>query len=402
MKPEVAGAGLGWARLLAGGEPFRLLFPLGMVLGLVGVLLWPAWHFGGWGVYPGEAHARIMVQGFLSAFVIGFLGTAVPRLLEVRRVGAMEAAAYAAGLVVATGLHAAGKTMGGDQVFFLTMLLFCGHLLVRGWFLRRDVPPPGFVLVALGLGCAIVGAGVLVLARAVPGALPEWMPGVARLLLYQGYVMLPVMGVGAFLLPRFFGLTGRQSFPESADPPPGWWGRAGFALICGGTVLAGLVLEAGGKVAGGNGLKAVGVLVYILREVPLYRAGRGGGSLAFGLVVALLCLPLAYGLMAWWPERAGSFLHVLMIGGFSQLTLIVASRVLLGHGGGSHLFRAGLPGVRIMTGLVLLAMLTRVSADWMPQIRLSHYAYAAIAWSAGVVVWAVVMLPWVARGDDEG
>jgi len=49
------------------------------------VLLWPlyVWHITA--VYPGLAHSRIMVEGFLTCFVVGFLGTALPRLLDVPR-----------------------------------------------------------------------------------------------------------------------------------------------------------------------------------------------------------------------------------------------------------------------------------------------------------------------------
>jgi hypothetical protein len=47
-------------------------------------------------------------------------------------------------------------------------------------------------------------------------------------------------------------------------------------------------------------------------------------------------------------------------------------------------------------------MLTRVSADWLPDIRMSHYAYASLAWTAGAAVWAaLVLLPGARRGDME-
>jgi len=49
----------------------------------------------------------------------------------------------------------------------------------------------------------------------------------------------------------------------------------------------------------------------------------------------------------------------------------------------------------------MLAMATRVSADWMPELRMSHYAYAALAWSAAALVWAFYILPGVKRADGE-
>src|SRR5512137_1146676 len=61
-------------------EPYRLFFPLGAVAGIWGVMMWPALYAGMLRFYPGEAHTRIMVEGFIGAFVAGFLGTAFPRL----------------------------------------------------------------------------------------------------------------------------------------------------------------------------------------------------------------------------------------------------------------------------------------------------------------------------------
>ena len=62
-------------------EPFRLFFPLGILASVVGVLLWPAYFFGWFSTWPLELHARWMVVGFGGSFVVGFLGTAGPRLI---------------------------------------------------------------------------------------------------------------------------------------------------------------------------------------------------------------------------------------------------------------------------------------------------------------------------------
>ena len=391
----------GYWRLVAAGEPFRLLFPLGALICVAGVMMWPLYIWHVTSTYPGQCHARVMIEGFVTSFVIGFLGTALPRLLEVPRVTIYEALGFGTAVLGIAGLHMSGQTARGDQLFFTTMATLVGLLAVRGFLFRRDIPPPGFILVVLGMLSALFGSGIQVVAAAAPSVLPVWMLSLARLLLYQGYLVFPIMGIGAFLLPRFFGLPNRQSFPESLALPPGWLSRAGFALLCGGTVMAGFVTEAFGHAHVGNGLRALGIFVYFFREVPVHQAGFGGGSLALGLRMALLSMPVAYVLMAIWPDRSFSLLHLLFISGFSLLTFIVASRVVLGHSGQSDKFRATLWSVVILTALITLAMLTRVSADWMPAIRLSHYAYAAVAWAAGVLVWMIFILPGVRRKDEE-
>jgi uncharacterized protein involved in response to NO len=71
-------------------EPFRVIFPSAAVAGLVGVLLWPLHLTGGMEWYPGVNHARIMTQGFFGGFMLGFLGTALRRLLSVPGLRAPE------------------------------------------------------------------------------------------------------------------------------------------------------------------------------------------------------------------------------------------------------------------------------------------------------------------------
>src|SRR5215207_5290588 len=65
---------------LCRAEPYRLFFPLATLIGISGVSLWPLFFSGLHKFYPGIMHARMMIEGFLGAFVVGFLGTAMPRL----------------------------------------------------------------------------------------------------------------------------------------------------------------------------------------------------------------------------------------------------------------------------------------------------------------------------------
>ncbi|MEI8342755.1 MAG: NnrS family protein [Verrucomicrobiota bacterium] len=371
-----------------------MLFPLGALIGIVGVMMWPMFVWNFMKGYPGVAHPRVMVEGFLSCFIIGFLGTALPRLLDVPRMTLGEAFGFAGALLGIAWLHFTGHTGAGDQLFFLTLLMLVAGMVFRVIF-RKDTPPPAFVLVALGILSAMSGSAIQIVAQIAPTVISGPVLTVGRLLLFQGYILLPIMGVGAFLLPRFFGMPGRQNFPESLSLPSGWMKGALFALICGITVIVSFVFEALGWLHLGYGLRAGAVILYFYREVPVHQAGFGGGTLALGLRIALVSIPCGYLLMAVWPERAFSFLHIVFITGFSLITLTVATRVVLGHSGQTHLFRASLRSVLFMASFVAVAMLTRVTADWMPALRMSHYAYAALVWIAGVITWAVVILPGV-------
>lgn len=385
--------------LVDAGEPFRILFPLGTILGIVGVGLWPLYAWKILPSYPGLMHSRVMITGFLTSFVVGFLGTAFPRLLDVPRIGTPLSVAFTISITAGTIAHLLGTTLAGDILFTLTLLLLLTTLAAR-FPKRKDIPPPAFVLVGFGLGCGLAGGIIQIIAASRPEILPELAYPLGRMFLHQGYLLFPIMGIGAFLLPRFFGLPNRQNFSESLSLPPGWILRAIFAVTCGSVVMAGFILEARGLVRVGMAARAIGLLIYFFREVPIHQAKFSGGSLAFGLRLAMLSIPLGYLLMAVWPEHVYSFIHVVAISGFSLLTFIVASRVIYGHSGQADKFQARLKPVLALIVLVMLAMLTRVSADWMPAIRLSHYGYAGLSWIAGVLVWMWSVLPGVTRADE--
>jgi uncharacterized protein involved in response to NO len=391
---------LTYRQLVAAGEPFRLLFPLGVVFGVTGVLLWPAFAWNLYSPYPAIIHARLMIEGFMGAFVIGFLGTALPRLLDVPRVRGSEACAYAAGLIAVCGLHLMDRRLAGDIAFFLTFGTFVTGLILRARF-RKDVPPPGFVLVILGLLSALLGAAFLILSQAGFGSDGSLLHHAGRLLLFQGFLLFPTMGVGAFLLPRFFELPSRQSFPESRTPPPGWWPRAAFAFGCGLIVLISFGCELFGYSAAGHALRAVAVLVYFWREVPAHKGNFNVGSLAMALRIALLAIPLGYFTITALPSHPTTLLHIVFIGGFGLLTLTVASRVILGHGGQSHRFKAVLPSVLILTALLSAGLAARIAADFSPAYRFTLYGISGLLWVAGVVTWSAAILPGVRRPGEE-
>jgi uncharacterized protein involved in response to NO len=386
-------------RLTAAGEPFRLLFPMGTILGIVGVALWPAFAWGFWPVYPAAAHAPIMIHGFLGAFVFGFLGTALPRLLDVRKLGLPATLILGAGPLLLTAAHLAEAAAVGYAIFLLWLT---GFLILLGTRFResRDIPPPGFVLVALGLFCAWAGTALL-LTDAIGEELSPTFHTLARLLAWQGFPLFPILGIGAFLLPRFFGMPSKHAFPELLMPSAAWLRRAGFAGLCGFVISGGFLLEAYGHPTGGHLFRALGVSAYLIREIPLHRAREACGDLAIGLRLALLALPGGLALAGTFPAAYLGLMHVFFMAGVGLITFIVASRVLFGHSGQSKRFTSRLPAVRGLIICTVTGLALRVGADYPSAGRFDIYAWAAVIWIGGVAAWALATLPRVCFPDDE-
>ena len=181
-------------------EPFRLFFPAATLAGFIGVALWPILLLGWTDHYPGPSHARLMAQGFFGGFILGFLGTAMPRLVEADPLSAREAFPLLALFLGNVTANTLGMNTLADGLF-ATELAFLFALLKRRCHSGPAVPPPGFVLVGLAFASALGGTALHLAGR--HWELSQPLELLARLLSYHGFVLLAVMGAGGFLLPRF-------------------------------------------------------------------------------------------------------------------------------------------------------------------------------------------------------
>lgn len=369
----------------AAAEPYRVFFPLGAAASVIGVLLWPAFFVGWIERWPLEAHARWMVVGFAGCFITGFLGTAGPRLLDNEPWCRFELL-WHLGMALAVMVCLAVEAIGAADLltgFWLTGVL--ASLAFRLLVGRGDVPPPGFPIAMLGILGAALAAFVLSAGAVV--ALPPGLQRFCRLLLFEGLLWLPVLGVAPYLLPRFFGRPSRHSLPRSVTIPAGWWKPFLASLAAGLAVLASFALEAAGEMRIGMILRSGVVIAYLATSVP----GWLGFGKVNGLGLALRwILPLAAG--GWWlaaalpPLRIGS-LHLMFIGAAGLLILAVATRVVLGHAERHDRLDAPMRWMHAVWAMVLFTAATRLVADLIPTIRVSHFIYAAAMWAVLVVFW---------------
>ncbi len=376
-------------------EPFRLFFPLGLFLGGIGVLLWPLYVWGAIDFYPAAAHMRLMIEGMMGAFVIGFLGTAGPRLLEARPLNASETGSLLALLLASAALHLAQRQVAGDCAFLVLLLLFLGTLLRRAGA-RCDLPPPSFVLVAFGFFHAI--AGLLLILFSGPGSF--WMRS-GTLMLHEGFIALPILGVGAFFYPKLLGRAGMPQPSDLALASAVWRRRAAIAGLCGLAFLASFVIEAGGWIRSAALLRGLVTLLYLVFEGRLFDVSAGGSFLARCFRFGATLLVVGFFLPAIFPEYRLANLHVVFIGGFNIILFTVSTRVILGHSGHSHLFQRRLRFLVTTLALLLLAMLTRASADVFLVARNSHLVYAALVWLLAAGIWAAFLSPKLLLSEDE-
>ncbi len=373
-------------------EPFRLFFPLGAALGWIGIGHWVAYGVGWTSTYSCLAHGLVQIQGFLLAFALGFLLTALPRRTESAPASSAAIAAAMLALVgttVAAFLERWWIAEGGTIAVIVGVVVFAVRRFVAAGAGRR--PPAAFVLLPMGLLCAVVGAALIMWAS-VPGGPATAMVG-GRLLVEQGLFLCLVMGAGALVMPLMAGLP----------PPPDFGSSPAVARSALGFAVAGLLVVASvvAEVAGSDRVAPVvrGVVVAATLVLgagiarPLDRPGwnRRLARLACWLVPAGVILS---GVV---PDYRVPALHVTFIGGFGLLAFTVATHVSAAHLDLPALRDGRSPVVAILAVGILLAMSGRVTAD-ATDTYFEHLVAAAVAWIVGTAVWAACLAPaWLRR-----
>jgi len=362
-------------------EPFRPFFCVGALWSIVGVCLWPLFYGGYLGYHPGVAHARLMIEGFGGAFVVGFLGTAGPRMATAPKLTPLELGFLFLLHQAAALCQLATLTAWGDRLFALLLLSLLAALVVRVVRFREDLPPPQMLLAITGILCGAVGA-ILLSLPGTAGAPPVHL--FASLLLYQGFLLAPILGIGSFLFPRILG----REFGEPANEAEARTKRirtVGAAVL----LLASFVIEAAGWRIAGWLLRAFVVGGYLLIEIQWRRTpGEApAGTIATGVRWALLLGVAGLLSAGFFPGRGAGVEHLLYIGGFGLLMLMVASRVLFGHSGELANFNRIAWFPRLLISLGILAMATRVTTGFLPALTVSHHIYASLTWALLATLW---------------
>lgn len=379
-------------------EPFRIFFPAATIAGLVGVGLWPALLLGWTENYPGGSHARLMMQGFFGGFVIGFMGTAMPKLVDARPFSAREAFGLL-GLFLTHLLTASLGFLAVADAVFIAEIVLLFTLLRRRCHASGSMPPPSFSLVGLGLLSAGIGAAIH-----LAGKWWELSPMaelIARFTGYHAFILLSILGAGGFLLPRFLGLGVRRSYQNSSEESPEWRRAARIARTAGFAILSTYVVEAFGWSRVATTARALIAVAYLAYEMPVERLRWNWKGVHWLLLTGLLCIPVGMSLAGWFPGARLAFLHVELIGGFALITIGVATRVVFGHTGVRERLDRFHPWLAAAAVLMLLGLMSRLVGDLVPAIQNSHYLYAALTWMAGLIVWAVCVLPRVIRADPD-
>ena len=376
-----------WPRCAAltearGVEPYRVLFPLGAAFAILGASVWLLRLWFGM-PYPGPLHASLMIEGFEISFVSGFLLTVAPRMTRTDAVR-HEVPWVALGVILFGAAAWLGFAAVAHACAFLTLGLVA--VTIAGRFARRaNDPPEEVVFAVVGLALGLIGAALQFAAAVGPWVEPA--PRLGLRMMSLGMVLSPVMGFGALLVPVFLEIKDPLLIPRIARPHERPARRALYAALAALLALTFVADALGARMIGpfGRALIATFMLVWVWklwripgrRTVPAFVMWSAGWFVGIGLWAAALL-----------PDHEIAALHLTLLGGYGALTMGIASRVVVTHGGHGPDAEG-----RVLTptraALLVLALVTRLVAEGAGAAAPMWLAVSALAW---MVAWGQWLL----------
>jgi uncharacterized protein involved in response to NO len=369
-------------------EPYRALFPLGAALAVVAVLPFPLRTAGGGSLALFHSVAQIL--GFLTCFVVGFLFTFVPRRTRTPPPDAWE---MTVAIAVPPAAVASAWVNAGQTPYVLWLGLVAVAIVFTVSRMRAAGAtgrvPAVMVWVPISLAAGAVGAALAAVAPFLSGggAPPAWVIG--RGLLVQGLVAGLVLGVGGILVPQ---LTRGEAAGEELDPVR----RRRLTAIhvaAAATFFSSFVLEVLVSPPLGMALRALVATAVLVATAKIHRPPTLPGLHRWLVWLGAWLVPVGFLVAALFPSHRAAALHVVFVGGFSQLALAVGSHVALSHGGRPEKLSASPLALRLMAVLLAVAFGGRILAG----VDLPHVArwlsWASLAFAGAVGAWGVAVAP---------
>jgi uncharacterized protein involved in response to NO len=393
---------VGWADIRR--EPFRLLFPLGVAFGCLGVGHWLGYAMGWSQSYSGFYHASLQVGSYMSCFIVGFLLTALPRFSSTAPASSVELG-IALGLLVA---HTVGLWL---MQWILAEASLCGLLLLVAVFAGRRFakkrsavgPPTEFVWVPIALALGFLGTATLALGQR--GLVPTWLLSVARPMAQQGFPLGIVLGVGGFMAPRLMGREALLVSPTGVSAKRAQRIRLRRVMLHG---MAGMLLacsfwmEGTGSIGAAYLLRALVVSAELAWTTQLHRPPAVPDR-----YVKLVWLALWMVVLGLWgagliPRYRVAMLHLVFLGGLSLMTFAVGTMVVLSHAGQARQLRQPL-WIFSVVGLGLAgALIARFIAEWQTGSFFLWLGVASACWLIAGVSWLGFVWPRVTQPLSPG
>lgn len=359
---------------LAPIEPYRVLFLLGGALGIVGSGLWILFNFHVTQFYPKQAHANLMYFGLLWCFIAGFFMTAIPKMTRTQSTNTFELfAATLLGLLQAL-LNVQNLTEPSIYLFGLQQL-FLIAFIGRRFLVHKQIPFVGFYFLPLAFGQSLLGLSLFALD-------PQQNQGLVTLLCGEALVLNLILGLGSRLIPVISRLPNALLPTDGKNKKTSPWLFVTLVFLNGGYLLTVFGFQNAGII-----FRALATLIAAVSLLGLFRAPLTWSYIGAGLKLGLLAL--LFGQIMSLPifKLGIAALHFMFLGGFTLITFLISTRVMLAHGGQSLDYEVSSRRIALVTCLIFLAAAFRLFSGLNPLsgwilISFCLLSFAVILWGA--------------------
>lgn len=375
-------------------DPYRLFFPIGIFFGLIGVSVWPMLAMG-WISYPTPTwHVDLMIQGFLFAFILGFLLTALPRFSQTWPITKSELVLF---LVVFTAgntatlmkLYAVGKFAYWINLTLIFVFAF------RRFSKRGAHPPPEFVFVGVGLIVGWIAAWIR--ADVFFPIMIENHELMGRRLIAEGMVLMLVMGIAGKLAPMFFGFSRANPLTQLGNASA-IQQKIKLNLVIALVLVGTFWIEYGlDQVDLALYLRAIAASFVFLGTMKIHQKPLERGMLVQALRWSNWAILLGLWGAAIHPQYRVEVLHVLFIGGFGMMILAIATRVILSHGKYPVEHEKNSPWLGIAAWVLFLSLMIRSVSTLTGRYYFSMLGLAGGLWIVGLLIWGWYFIPRAVR-----
>ncbi|MCR4336760.1 MAG: NnrS family protein [Candidatus Omnitrophica bacterium] len=391
-------------------EPYRLFFPLGVGMGMVGISPWLIYAMGLSETYSGFFHSSMQMLVYMNCFIVGFLMTFIPRFTGTFYASKAEILSFLF-IFMGMAIFLYRQEWATARILYLIWLVLLIVFVMRRVPHREKAggkPPVELIWIPVAIFHAFVGTIILLLVgwQIIPGAMSK----IGRPLMEQGFIIAIVLGIGGFLIPRTLGTYQKEevapggccgscvSTAQKISPTiKALWfhGVCGFFLFMS-FWFKGSEWSSVGYVL--QGVVATGQFFWT-RILPRYPRDVG----FYGKLAWISCWMIVIGFWgaAFFPQYDAEMLHIAFIGGFSLMTFAIATMVILSHGGQAERLKKPLWVLWVVFVALVFTLLKRMSVIFFPEIYFKMLGMASIIWMAGAGAWLIFVLPKLFRVPHE-
>lgn len=388
-------------------EPYRIFFPLGVLMGTIGLTPWLFYALGWSETYSGFFHSSTQSLVYMSCFIVGFLTTFIPRFTATAYAGAVEILFFLFLLTGAVLFLYAGQWVIAE-VCYLGVLLGLTVFITRRILQRRKsegpaagLPPVAeMIWIPAGVLHGTVGTFLLLLGQLK--ILPVFAISVGKPMMHQGFLFAVAMGIGGFLIPRIM----RGSRPASsgnsqkASSPQSKRVRISPVAVHLGCMVGlffSFWLEGWGHVSLGYGLRALVVTAVFRMTRILPRIDKSSDLYVWLAWISAWMVAAGLWMAAVFPVYRVAVLHVSFIGGFSLMTFSVGSMVIMSHSGAGQRLQGHLWILWVVAAGIAMAVIKRLAVIAYPNSYFQFLGWASGMWMAAAWAWLCFMIPYLLR-----